>query len=1334
MEPVAKPQLEFEATVNVDQLNKLLDAFRSNAEGANKAVNDLLGGTVTKKVVLETVTDDSGVKKLVAVDKERLSVADRIRKAEEDLNKVQQGSLTNLRQQVNQAKQARDQLAKYEESAGAIAGKVRQLNGDWVVANQKVAQLTRELDLAGASTFWQKVKAQFNLGGLASFSNGLVQITQTLQAGSILIGGFISQINNLVTAVAKLQSFELSFVAAGAGQAGGAQALEEASRIALGLGSNLNVVRDGFQRLTPVILNSGGSISNVSQITEALSSRFAAFGLSADASRRVMNGVIQAFAKGKLQAEELTQQISEADPAFKTDFAGALGVTIQQLEAMVNAGQITNDVLLRTLPLLGKSALLYGKLGTSAADAVGALDQSSQAIGGVGVTTEQVRTQLDTLSQLNFERFAIAFQPVIQAFLKAQAVVIDFITYITQLEGTRGLSNVLAALAQSVINLLDGLTKVAGVVATAISPLLQLAGAVANNAVGIGILTTVIGVKLLTALKSVPAALTSGFGAFQTLGASITQTIAKYAGLGTAATAAATKVTAAQAAINAAGATGAGGAATGGLASYIPADLLPKIEAAKGGITGLNSAGAKLFPTFSKVGAGIKNFGSTSISVLSNIGTAGPAALKGLQSGAVAAGAAIKAGLGGAATAIVGVLTTSLTGLAAVAAPVAAAFLLVGAATKNVNTIMSGAKQINDNLEASITDIEAALGKLTGTTEASVNAWQASKQEVGGFGAVTDVLLGGLQNLTGGLLFATNQEAKYNQATIAAAESSEKFRLKIGQLESEYKKLIASSDGSVESKAKEKAAEDALTQAYSARIGQLGSQIQALEKLKTNNKFVEEAKQRLIATLQVEKMALEASATAGGFNAKAMEDQAAAAKQLAQEIKAINDIQIQQLRENKTQIQQRYQAEATALQEQKRIVEEKFGEEKRQIQQAKTEEQNRYNAIKEQFSDQKRAIQETYSAQKEAINQVRQAEAERANAAIRNLQALTPAERELQKLRIGDLQKQAKRGGREGLEARAQLERIRANEQIARIQEEERKKEEEAKRETARIEREEKAALKAIAAEERKAEREHREAMQKYAKEERDLEAKRLEETKKIEENIRNNKENERKAVLEIDGKISELQKQIADSTQAAAKAAGEFTGEMENADVAAQSVKTKMDEIQKIAANIRIPSINNARFAGGSVTAGGRYTVNELGKEMFLSSSGRLSQINARPWSTWTAPSSGTVIPAHIAAGINIPNGSVQVSRSNASLIDRSLNGPGRMGRILGKAIAAINASTNPGTSQALAMGQSAQATQLGKLTHAVNKLVDKDWNVQVNVRNTNDSLGYARAINRRI
>ena len=54
-------------------------------------------------------------------------------------------------------------------------------------------------------------------------------------------------------------------------------------------------------------------------------------------------------------------------------------------------------------------------------------------------------------------------------------------------------------------------------------------------------------------------------------------------------------------------------------------------------------------------------------------------------------------------------------------------------------------------------------------------------------------------------------------------------------------------------------------------------------------------------------------------------------------------------------------------------------------------------------------------------------------------------------------------------------------------------------------------------------------------------------------------------------------------------------------------------------------------RFAGGSVAGGSTYTVNELGKEGFLSASGMMKEIKAPAFGQWKAPSSGTVIPADI-------------------------------------------------------------------------------------------------------
>lgn len=1196
---VAKQQLEFEATVSAAQLNKLLQDLRTGGEDAAKALNDALGGTVKKTVLLETREDATGARNLVAVEKERLTIADRIVRAQEQANKVQRGSVTSLRQQVNEARQARDAVAKYSDITGGLFGNVRQLSGEWVAQNQRVAALARQLDLASASGFWDRVKVGLNAQGLINFSNGLVQITQGLQAASIVIGSFISQINGLVTAVAKLESFKLSFVAAGAGGAGGLQALEEASRISLGLGANLGTVRDGFQRLTPVILNSGGSLTDVSAITEALSSRFAAFGLSADASRRVMNGVIQAFAKGKLQAEELTQQISEADPAFKTDFAGALGVTVSKLEELVKNGEITTDVLLSTLPALTKASLLYGKLGTSAASAVNSLDRSNLKLGEVGVTTEQVRTQLDSLGQLNFERLAISLQPLINSFLRIQAVVVDFFTYITRLQGTAALGQVFGSLGDVIANLLQGLASLAGVVATVVSPILQLIAVFLKIPGVTELISAVIAAKLLVSLKALPAAIVSSFAGFQTLGVKLLEAAQKYLGLGVAAKKAAVDVATSQAKINAAQA---GGQVGGTLASYLPADQLKKTAQATTAVGAASAATAK-----------------------------GNAALnQALESTTAAAASA----------------GPKVTSLGAVTGILAIATINIADAMQNYDAIMTKSNQTNEKGKAIIEDLvraELELNKsLKGTdkaTKETVNSWDASIERVGTYRTGIDRVIAALRVIPGLNGLVTNEEASLTQQTIALTDVSTKFGVQLDGLIVKYNKIRQQSKGTSEDQAKEKAAREALGQVISSRITQLRTQLAEEQRLGDATKEARAEKALNIQLIRVEIATLEAQQKAYGLLSEEQKSQAELTKQIASEIKTIADAEIQNLRTKKDAIAAAYDIEI-----------------------------------------------EKVNAAKDALQSKRDLESAAANERIRQLRQLTPAEQELENIRIARLQQKAAGGD---LEAKAQLERIANNKEIARIEEEERKKAAAAKQEERAIEQQ--------------------------------LAALRLESKQKQ---------------SEIDKQITWLQNQVSEATKSAAEAAGKFTGQLKKGQTATEAILAKMKEIKDLAGQLRIPRLAGFRFTGGPVTGGSSYTVNELGREMFLSSSGKLSAINAKPWGTWRAPSSGTVIPAHIAAGLDIPSGKISAARLGSGTDSQNYRQSMRptMNDSISMAIyqGVLRSMRDSGINQ-IGEVQAAQAMQIGKLGRAVDQLASKDWNVNVRVKNTG-TAAYLEALNHRM
>lgn len=68
--------------------------------------------------------------------------------------------------------------------------------------------------------------------------------------------------------------------------------------------------------------------------------------------------------------------------------------------------------------------------------------------------------------------------------------------------------------------------------------------------------------------------------------------------------------------------------------------------------------------------------------------------------------------------------------------------------------------------------------------------------------------------------------------------------------------------------------------------------------------------------------------------------------------------------------------------------------------------------------------------------------------------------------------------------------------------------------------------------------------------------------------------------------------------------------------------------------------------FTGGPLGRGQAAQVNELGKEAFLTASGKLGMINAPAFGKWRAPEAGTVIPAHLTKQLDIPAGGINLNK----------------------------------------------------------------------------------------
>ena len=184
--------------------------------------------------------------------------------------------------------------------------------------------------------------------------------------------------------------------------------------------------------------------------------------------------------------------------------------------------------------------------------------------------------------------------------------------------------------------------------------------------------------------------------------------------------------------------------------------------------------------------------------------------------------------------------------------------------------------------------------------------------------------------------------------------------------------------------------------------------------------------------------------------------------------------------------------------------------------------------------------------------------------------------------------------------------------------------------------------------------------------------------------------------VVDKNASIASSMRIAATQTKKAADQARGLRSETEGAAYAAA------DFYQQLQLASGLPAVR-ARFAGGPVTAGETYRINDgpggrsLGQEAFLSSSGILSLINRPMNSLWQPPSSGYVIPAAITEQLKRQG---QISGSGAS--------------------AAVLRSGDP------AMAGLAMA--VGNLSQEVAELRRKAWNVEVGVGDNGRGLELLR------
>lgn len=316
------------------------------------------------------------------------------------------------------------------------------------IAAKAVERYSKKLQAAsGKTTSFVGV-----LGKLSTIQSGLLAITNAF-------GQINGAINRVVNRTKAVESFELALQNVGLSAVDTARTFNTAANSAQALGAPVEQVEKAYKRIVPALRAIGTTSQDTDRFIEALAARTQVLGLSTEQSGRLQEAFAQVLAKGKLQAEELTQQISEADGAFRSQFASALGVSIEALTELVKTGQITGSVFVETFLKMENG-----------------VEALKSRIENGTATIQQLQNSIETISVKTLESIGKSAEPGIRALLELSNTFVTFVQEAVDSSWGQALINVFNSVVitiEKVSKIIVGAAKAFGVLLAPIGQIIE---------------------------------------------------------------------------------------------------------------------------------------------------------------------------------------------------------------------------------------------------------------------------------------------------------------------------------------------------------------------------------------------------------------------------------------------------------------------------------------------------------------------------------------------------------------------------------------------------------------------------------------------------------------------------------------------------------------------------------------------------------------------------------------------------------------------------------------------------------------------------------------------
>lgn len=200
-----------------------------------------------------------------------------------------------------------------------------------------------------------------NAGGqIQGFAGGMSAANNMLSAFGLSLGavGFARFIQSAFEATSQLDAFKAQMM----NLYGGVDAARQTEfataqfqflrRVARETGQDLQGLVPAYARFAQASVRSGVSAADTASNFAKLSTAFRVLGLSSDQTNGAFRAFEQMTTKGRIQAEELTQQLGDRGVPALQAMATALGMNAQKLDEMMRAGRLSASEISKMIDAL----------------------------------------------------------------------------------------------------------------------------------------------------------------------------------------------------------------------------------------------------------------------------------------------------------------------------------------------------------------------------------------------------------------------------------------------------------------------------------------------------------------------------------------------------------------------------------------------------------------------------------------------------------------------------------------------------------------------------------------------------------------------------------------------------------------------------------------------------------------------------------------------------------------------------------------------------------------------------------------------------------------------